>query len=77
MGGMERIKGERSERKSDRAETHDHYRLNLGRFDVEKVGFFIKILCGDLQNCASCLGGEHIFRKIMKICNQNMKMLAK
>ena len=33
---MEGIKGERSEQQSDKAETHDQHRLNLGRFDIEK-----------------------------------------
>ena len=37
MGGMERMKGERIELQSDRAEKHDQNRLNLGRFDVEKM----------------------------------------
>ena len=60
MGGMERIKGERSERKSDRAETHDHYRLNLGCFDVEKVRFFIKsALCLYSELCFLCRRGAH------------------
>ena len=40
MGGMERIKGERIELQSDRAEKHDQNRLKLGRFGVEKVRFF-------------------------------------
>ena len=37
MGGMGRIKGERSERQGDGAEKHDQNRLNLGRFDIEKA----------------------------------------
>ena len=46
MGGMERIKGERIELQSGRAETHDQNRLKLGRFDVEKVRFFFKNALG-------------------------------
>ena len=61
MGGMERIKGERSERKSDRAETHDHYRLYMGRFGVEKVRFVVKMFRVDLHNCVSCRGGGGTF----------------
>ena len=41
MGGMERIKGERIELQSDRAENHNQNKLYLGRFEVEKVRFFI------------------------------------
>ncbi len=37
LGGMERIKGERIEVHSDGAEKHDENRLNLGRFDDEKM----------------------------------------
>ena len=40
MGGMRRIKGERSERQTDRAKKHDKHRVNLGRFDVEKRKVF-------------------------------------
>ena len=43
MGGLEGIKGERSEQQSDRAENHHQDGLDLGRFGVEKVRFFIKI----------------------------------
>ena len=43
-GGMERIKGEIIELQSGRAEKHDQNRLKFGRFDVEKVRFFFKML---------------------------------
>ena len=66
MGGMGRIKGEMSERQSDKAETHEHHRLYLGSFDVETMRFSLKVLCVDLQNCASCFGGEPILTKIIK-----------
>ena len=42
MGGMEGIKGERSEQQSDRAENHHQNGLDLGRFEVQKVMFLIK-----------------------------------
>ena len=32
----------------------------------EKWDLSLKMLCVDIQNCASCLDGEHIFRKFMK-----------
>ena len=44
MGGMERIKGEMVELQSDRAEKHDQNSLNLGRFDVEKLDFSLRML---------------------------------
>ena len=43
MGGMEGIKRERSEQQSDRAENHHQNGLDLGRFEVQKVRFLIKI----------------------------------
>ena len=42
LGGMEGIKGERSEQQSDRAENHHQNGLYLGRFDIEKVILLIK-----------------------------------
>ena len=57
---MERIKGERSERQSDRAEKHDQHRLYLSRFDVERMRFFIKnALCGHSELCFLCGRGAH------------------
>ena len=57
MGGMERIKGERIELHSGRAEKQDQNRLNLGRFvSLKKIWAY-------LQNCAC---GEDIFTKIGK-----------
>ena len=64
MGGMERIKGERIELQSDRAEKHDRNRLKLGRFDVEKVRFFFKNALGRSSKlCFLCGRGGH-FQKI-------------
>ena len=60
MGGMERIKGERIELQSDRAEKQDQHRLNLGRFDVEKVRFFFKNALGRSSKlCFLCRRGGH------------------
>ena len=42
MGGMERIKGERSEQQSDKAENHHQHGVNSGRFEVQKLRFLIK-----------------------------------
>ena len=60
MGGMERIKGERIEVHSDGAEKHDQNRLNLGRFDDEQMGFFIKhVLSRSSKLCFLCRRGGH------------------
>ena len=78
MGGMERIKGERSERKSDRAETHDHYRLNLGRFDVEKVRLFFKIALGRSSKlCFLCGRGGHFQKNLEKKWSESEKWSRK
>ena len=66
LGGMKRIKGERGELQSDRANKHDQHRVNLGRFAVEKGRLSLKMLHVDIQNWASCWGWEHIFIKIVK-----------
>ena len=55
MGGMEGIKGERSEQQSDRAENHHRNGIDLGYFDIEKVRLFIKnALCLYLELCFPC-----------------------
>ena len=52
LGGMEGIKGERSEQQSDRAENHHQHGLDLGCFEVQKGRFFIKnALCLYLKIC--------------------------
>ena len=64
MGGMERINGERIELQSDRAEKHDQNKLNLGRFDIEKMRFFFKNAFGRSSKlCFLCGRGAH-FQKI-------------
>ena len=61
---MERIKGERTELQSGRVEKHDQNRLKLGRFDVEKVIFFIKNAVGRSSKLYFlCRRGAH-FQKI-------------
>ena len=42
MGGMEGIKGERSEQQSDKAENHHQHGVDSGRFEVQKMRFLIK-----------------------------------
>ena len=42
MGGMEGIKGERSEQQSDKAENHHQNGVDSGRFEVQKLRFLIK-----------------------------------
>ena len=60
MGGMERIKGERIELQSGRAEKHDQNRLKFGRFDVERVRFFFKNALGRFTKlCFLCGRGGH------------------
>ena len=52
LGGMEGIKGARSEQQSDRAENHHQHGLDLGGFEVQEVRFFIKnALCLYLKIC--------------------------
>ena len=64
MGGMGRIKGERSERQSDKTENHHQNRLYLGLFDVEKMRFFIKnALWLYSELCFLCRRGAH-FQKV-------------
>ena len=46
--------------------------------EIEKREIFhLIMLRADLQNCASGLGGEHIFRTIMKTCHRKIKNVAK
>ena len=60
LGGMEGIKGERSEQQSDRAENHSRNGIDLGYFDVEKVRFFVKdALCLHLELYFLCRRGAH------------------
>ena len=57
---MERIKGERIELQSDGAEKHDQNKLNLGRFDIEKMRFFFKNAFGRSSKlCFLCGRGAH------------------
>ena len=41
------------------------------RIDVENK-FLIKYACVYIQDCASCIGGEHIFIKFMKTHGRKM-----
>ena len=60
MGGMEGIKGERSEQQSDRAENHHQNGLDLGRFEVQKVICLIKnAFCLYLELCFLHRRGAH------------------
>ena len=43
----------------------------------KKCDFSLKMLYAAISNCASCAGGEHIFRKIMKTLCQNVKNAIK
>ena len=57
---MEGIKGERNEQQSDMAENHYQNGLYLGRFEVEKVTFFINnALCLYLELCFLPKRGVH------------------
>ena len=68
MGGMERIKGQRSERLSDKTENHHKNSFYLGRFDVEKVRFFIKdALSLYSELCFLCGRGVHFYKKCEKV----------
>ena len=64
MGGMEGIKGERSEQQSDKAENHHQNGVDSGRFEVQKVRFLIKNAFGRSSKlCFLCGRGAH-FQKI-------------
>ena len=64
MGGVEGIKGERSEQQSDKAENHHQNGVNSGRFEVQKVRFLIKdALWLYSELCFLCRRGAH-FQKI-------------
>ena len=64
MGGMGRIRGERSERQSDKTENHHQNRLYLGLFDVEKMRLFIKnALWLYSELCFLCRRGAHLQKK--------------
>ena len=64
LGGMEGIKRERSEQQSDRAENQHQNGLDLGRFGVEKVRFFIKIALWLYLKICFPLEREAYFQKI-------------
>ena len=75
---MERIKGERIELQSDRAETHDQNMLNLGRFDVEKVRFFVKNALGRSSKlCSLCGRGGHFQKNREKKGSESEKWSPK
>ena len=61
---MGRIKGERSERQSDKTENHHQNRLYLDLFDVEKMKILIRnALWLYSELCFLCRRGAH-FQKI-------------
>ena len=63
-GGMEGIKGERSEQQSDMVENHHQHGLDLGGFEVQKVRFFIKNSLGRSSKlCFLCGWGAHFYKK--------------
>ena len=74
LGGMGRIKGERSERQSDKTENHHQNRLYLSLFDVEKVSFFIKnVLWLYSELCFLCRRGAHFRKKYEKKNGRKLK----
>ena len=60
---MERIKGERIELQSDDAENHDHNKLKLGCFEVEKMRFFFKDALGRFSKLCFLWGRGAHFQK--------------
>ena len=75
---MERIKGERNERQSDRPEKHDQNMLNLGSFDVEKIFFFMKYALGQsLKLCFLCRRGAHFQKNIENKWSESEKWSRK
>ena len=78
MGGMEGIKGERSEQQSDRVENHHQHGLDLGGFEVQKVRFFIKNDLGRSSKlCFLCKRGAHSYKKGGKRSPENKKWVRK
>ena len=68
---MERIKGEKIDLQSDRAEKHDQHILKLGRFDVEKVRFFFKSALGlSSRLCFICRRRGHFQKNREKSCRE-------
>ena len=75
---MERIKGERIELQSGRAEKHDQNRLKLGRFDVEKLRFFFKNALGRSSKlCFLCRRGGHFQKNLEKKWSESEKWSQK
>ena len=71
---MERIKGERGEQQSDRAENHNQNGLDLGGFEVQKIRFFIKNALGRPSKlCFLCGRGAHFYKKGGKRSPENEK----
>ena len=78
MGGMERIKGQRSERLSDNTENHHPNKLYLSRFDDEKVRFLIKkSLCLYSELWFLCGRGAHFYKKGEKRWPENENWVRK
>ena len=78
MEGMDRIKGERIELQSDRAEQHDQNRPNFGHFDVEKGRFFFKDALGRSSKlCFLCGRGAHFQKNREKTLPESEKWSQK
>ena len=50
---------------------------NIKRLGYRKSEILFKMPCSYIKNCASCVGGQHIFRKVMKKSRQKIKNGAK
>ena len=75
---MEGIKGERNEQQSERAENHYQTGLYLGRFEVEKVTFFINnALCLYLELCFLLKRGIHFQKNHEKRWSESEKWSRK
>ena len=73
---MDRIKGEGNEQQSDRAEKHHQNRLDLDRFEVQKVRLLIKNASWlHLELCFLRKRGAH-FQKIMEKNGRRVKNWA-
>ena len=73
-GGIDRIKGEGNEQQSDRAEKHHQNRLYLAVSRSKKWDFWLKMLRGYIQNCASYAGGDTLSENHEKIVAGKWKM---
>ena len=63
--------------RKDRAEKHDQRKPSLRHVDSKKQDFSLKMLRFDFEKDAPYMGGEHVFRQIIKKGNRIVKNVVK